>query len=129
MSKQRPASQRCIVRPSSCGQRVKVLRVCAASRAIRYLGHARLRRSDETKADQGGQKFILSPEQQAEVANFRKKEAEMKKELKRVKRNLNQEIDSLENQLKWINIAGMPFLVTISGVSLALFKRKQTAAK
>jgi ABC-type uncharacterized transport system involved in gliding motility auxiliary subunit len=81
------------------------------------------------KNKESGQRFILSPEQQAEITNFQRKEAEMKKELKRVKRNLNQEIDALENQLKWINIAGMPFLVTVSGVSLALLKRKKTAAK
>jgi hypothetical protein len=46
----------------------------------------------------------------------------MKKELKRVKRNLNQEIDALENQLKWINIAGMPFVVTAFGLGLAFLK-------
>ena len=88
-------------------------------------------RLNELEKNKGsGQRFILSPEQQAEVARFsERREAEMKKELKRVKRNLNQEIDALENELKWINIAGMPFLVTISGISLALFKRKQTAAK
>ena len=39
------------------------------------------------------------------------------------------EIDSMENRLKWVNIAGMPFLVTLSGISLALIKRKKTAAK
>lgn len=81
------------------------------------------------KTKQQGQRFILSPEQQAEVANFRKKEAEMKRELKEVRKQLRRDIDSLENRLKWINIAGMPLLVTVSGISLAVMKRKRTAAK
>jgi hypothetical protein len=35
----------------------------------------------------------------------------------------------METRLKWVNIAGMPFLVTLSGISLAYLKRKRTAAK
>jgi len=76
-----------------------------------------------------GQRFILSPEQQAEIEKFRKVEAQVKQELKLERRNLRQDIDSLENRLKWINIAGMPFLVTFAGIGLAVLKRKQTAAK
>ena len=81
------------------------------------------------KNKESGQRFILSPEQQAEITNFQRKEAEMKKELKRVKRNLNQEIDALENQLKWINIAGMPFLVTVSGVSSSPTQTEKNGGK
>ncbi|MBI3417162.1 MAG: Gldg family protein [Verrucomicrobia bacterium] len=76
-----------------------------------------------------GQRFIMSPEQQAEVKNFQKRQAEVKQELKLVRRSLNRDIDSLETRLKWLNIAGMPLLVTISGISLAVVKRKKTAAK
>ena len=76
-----------------------------------------------------GQRFILSPEQKAEIENFRKKEAQANKELKLVRKSLRQDVDALENRLKWMNIAGMPFLVTLSGISLALLKRKRTAAR
>jgi hypothetical protein len=38
-------------------------------------------------------------------------------------------VDSLETILKWTNIFGMPAVVAIAGVSLALFKRKKTAAR
>lgn len=76
-----------------------------------------------------GQRFILSPEQQKELENFRKKEAEVKRELKEVRKNLRQDIDALENRLKWVNIAGMPLLVTLTGISLAIMKRKRTAAR
>ena len=76
-----------------------------------------------------GQRFILSPEQQQELARFRQKEAEAKKELKQVRKNLRRDVDSMENRLKWVNIAGMPVVVSLTGIALAVYKRKRTAAK
>lgn len=78
---------------------------------------------------EAGQRFILSPEQQAALENFRKKEAEVKVQLKEERKQLRREIDSLENRLKWLNIAAMPALVSISGLVLAFYKRKRTSAK
>lgn len=78
---------------------------------------------------EGGQRFILSPEQQNAIQQFRQDEAKVKKELKGVRKSLRHDIESLETNLEWINIAGMPFLVTISGIALAMIKRKKTAAK
>jgi ABC-type uncharacterized transport system involved in gliding motility auxiliary subunit len=89
---------------------------------------SRLNQLQQQKKE-GGQRFILSPEQQAEIRNFQQKEAETRKELKEVRKNLRRDIDSLENRLKWLNIAAMPFLVTVSGIALAVVKRKRTAAK
>ena len=76
-----------------------------------------------------GQRFVLSPEQQKELENFRKQEANVKVELKKLRRDLRQDIESMENRLKWMNIAGMPFLVTIGGIGLAVVKRRRTAAR
>jgi ABC-type uncharacterized transport system involved in gliding motility auxiliary subunit len=76
-----------------------------------------------------GQRFILSPEQQSEVDNFRKTEASAKVKLKEERKKLRLDIDSLENRVKWYNIAAMPVIVSLSGVALALYKRKRTAAK
>jgi ABC-type uncharacterized transport system involved in gliding motility auxiliary subunit len=76
-----------------------------------------------------GQRFILSPEQQTELENFRKKEAEVKIKLKDERKKLRRDIDSLENRLKWFNIAAVPILVSASGLTLAFYKRKRTAAK
>lgn len=75
------------------------------------------------------QRFIMSPEQQKELENLRKKEAEASKELKLVRKQFRQEIDSLQTKLKWWNILGMPFVVALSGIALAVFKRKRTAAR
>lgn len=74
-----------------------------------------------------GQRFILSPEQQQELVNFRKKEAESKVQLKEMRKKLRAEIDSLENRVKWLNIAGMPAAVVVAGFALALRKRKRAA--
>ncbi|MCI0743965.1 MAG: Gldg family protein [Verrucomicrobia subdivision 3 bacterium] len=83
----------------------------------------------QAKKEKGQQRFILSPEQQAELEKFRKKEAEAKRELKEVRKNLRKDIDALENTLKWANIAGMPFLVAAFGVVLAMYKNKRARAK
>ena len=75
------------------------------------------------------QRFILSPEQQAEVENFRKKQAEVSKELKQAQKDLRKEVVSLETRMEWLNILSMPFAVTAAGVSIAFIKRKKTSAK
>jgi len=81
------------------------------------------------KSKQEGQRFILSPEQQQELANFRKKEADVKGQLKETRKRLRAEIDSLENRIKWLNIAGMPALVALTGLAFAMVKRKRSAAR
>ncbi len=78
---------------------------------------------------EGQQRFILSPEQQVELEKLKKNEAEVNVQLKQEKKNLTREINSLENTIKWGNIIGMPALVALSGIGLAIFKRKRTSAK
>jgi hypothetical protein len=77
------------------------------------------------KSKEGGQQFILSPEQQQELVNFRKKEADVKVQLKDMRKQLRSEIDSLENRVKWLNIAGMPVAVILAGFGLAAMKRRR----
>ena len=88
-----------------------------------------LQQHRQASGDKSAQRFILSPEQQAELENFRRKEASAKKELKELRRTLRAETDSLENRVKWINIALMPAAVTLAGLGIALLKRKSIAAK
>lgn len=89
----------------------------------------KLNELQRAKADQGGQKFILSPEQQAEIANFRKKESEVKQQLKQERKKLRADIDSLENRIKWLNIALMPAVVAVAGIGLAVVRHKRRAAR
>ena len=95
------------------------------------LSEAQQKLNELQRSKEGNQRFILSPEQQAEIKKFNAKEAQVKRELKDVRKQLRKDIDALENRLKWYNIAGMPVLVTGGGILLLLgvFKRKRTAAK
>jgi ABC-type uncharacterized transport system involved in gliding motility auxiliary subunit len=78
---------------------------------------------------QSDQKTLLSPEQQAEIKKFQENEATVNKELKEVRKNLRQEIDSLQTTVTWVDIAGMALIVTIVGLVLALVKRSRRAAR
>ena len=82
-----------------------------------------------SKGAENGQRFILSPEQQTEIANFRKKETDVKQQLKTERKKLRADIDSLENRVKWANIAGMPAVVTVGGILFAMMRRKREAAR
>jgi ABC-type uncharacterized transport system involved in gliding motility auxiliary subunit len=78
---------------------------------------------------QTDQKTLLSPEQQAEIKKFQENEATINQQLKEVRKNLRLEIDSLQNTFKWIDIAGMPLVVTLVGLALAVVKRRKRAAR
>jgi ABC-type uncharacterized transport system involved in gliding motility auxiliary subunit len=89
----------------------------------------KLNELQRSKADKGGQRFILSPEQQQEINNFRNKERDMKIQLKEERKKLRIGIDSLENTIKWLNIALMPVLVAAAGIALALLRMQRRAAR
>jgi ABC-type uncharacterized transport system involved in gliding motility auxiliary subunit len=78
---------------------------------------------------QSDQKMLLSPEQQAEIKKFQENEATLNRELKQVRKNLRQEIDSLQTTVKWVDIAAMPVIVTLAGLMLAYIKRRSRAAR
>ena len=75
------------------------------------------------------QRFILSPEQSAELANLRKQEVETRKHLKQVQKDLRKEVVSLQTTVKWLNILAVPIAVMASGIVIAFVKRRKTSAK
>jgi ABC-type uncharacterized transport system involved in gliding motility auxiliary subunit len=75
------------------------------------------------------QRFILSPEQKAELENFRKQQAAVSKELKQTQKDLRKDVVTMETRLTWLNILAMPAGVTLAGISIAVIKRKKTSAK
>jgi gliding motility-associatede transport system auxiliary component len=93
------------------------------------LTQARQKLSELQSAKQSDQKSVLSPEQQAEIKKFQENEAQIDRQLKQVRKELRQEIDSLQNWLKWLNIALMPVVVTCIGLGLAFFKKRSRAAR
>ncbi len=93
------------------------------------LTQARQKLSELQSSKQADQRSVLSPEQQAEIKKFQENEAQIDKQLKQVRKELRQEIDSLQNWLKWLNIALMPVVVTCIGLGLAFFKKRSRAAR
>jgi len=78
---------------------------------------------------EAGQRFVLSKEQQEEIERFKVKKAKANQDLKRVRRDLDQDINALENRLKWLNIAGMPVVVAIAGIALGVSRKQKTKAQ
>ena len=75
------------------------------------------------------QKDTNLKEQQAEVDNFRKKEAQVSLELRQARKDLRKEVVSLETRVEWLNILAMPLAVTLAGIMIAVVKRKKNSAK
>lgn len=71
------------------------------------------------------QQLVLSPEQQREIEKFRTQQADIKRELKEVRKNLRQDIESLGMKLKILNIAAVPLGVAVFGIAFAATRRKK----
>jgi ABC-type uncharacterized transport system involved in gliding motility auxiliary subunit len=89
--------------------------------------NARLNELQQQKSQ--NQRFILSPEQQAEIENLKTNEAKINADLHVVQKDLRRDVVSLQHRVEWINIGSMPLLVAFVGIGLAVFKRKRTSAK
>ena len=77
------------------------------------------------KEKKGGERFILSKEQQDEIVKLRKAQADTRKQLKNVRKELTSDIDSLGLRLKVVNIALVPALVVLFGLLRGYFRRKR----
>jgi ABC-type uncharacterized transport system involved in gliding motility auxiliary subunit len=71
---------------------------------------------------------VLSPEQQVEVDNFRKRSTETKKDLKELRRNLRQDADALEFWTKVVNIGAIPILIIVIGALVGLARKRRVPA-
>ena len=99
------------------------------SKFEKELQEAQTKISEIQSKKEGNQRFILTGEAKAELEKLQKKQADANKDLRRLRKELRQEEESLENRLKWINIAAMPFAVALAGVLLAVIRNKRTVAK
>lgn len=68
---------------------------------------------------------ILSPEQETELQRFREQRLRIRKELRQVQRNLDQQIEDLGTWLKVINIALVPLAITAVSIALLLLERRR----
>lgn len=73
------------------------------------------RKLTELQAAKGdsGSAMLLSPEQQAELLRFQDQKLRVRKELRQVRRQLDADIEALGSKLKFLNIAGVPLLLTV----------------
>ena len=71
----------------------------------------------------------LTEEQKVEVQKFTDELLITRKALRQVRHDLRRDIDSLRNRLSFLNIALIPFLVTIAvaGLGVARFQRRKRA--
>ena len=76
-----------------------------------------------------GQRLIASPEQMAEIKQQEKREREIGREIREINKRLRERTESLENKVKWGNIAGVPVLVAAAGIFLALIRKQRTKAQ
>jgi ABC-type uncharacterized transport system involved in gliding motility auxiliary subunit len=103
--------------------------------AVRYQLQEQLlsKRLDEVKRKlteletqkQPGQKLILSPAQLEEVNKFRREEAQVRQQLREVRRVLRQDIDNLGNWLLALNLLLMPLVVAGVGVAVILRRARR----
>jgi ABC-type uncharacterized transport system involved in gliding motility auxiliary subunit len=69
------------------------------------------------------QTYIISAKQEAEIEQFKQEKIRVNKELKKVRRNLRSDIETLGTAVKFINIFFMPLLVSLAGIFYAIYHR------
>ena len=66
---------------------------------------------------------VLSPEQQVEIERFRAEMLETRRELRSVNLALRQDIEQMQDRIRFLNIAAVPIVVTLIAIGLAVFNR------
>ncbi len=82
----------------------------------------------QNQRDDSGNMLTLSPEQEAELIKFQDQKLAIRKQLREVQHQLNQDIDNLDIWLKVINIALVPALLTLFAIGIAMYRRRARSA-
>ena len=85
------------------------------------LGELQASRKDQSTA-------ILSPQQESEIERFQTRRIELRKELRQVQRELDQDIERLGTWLKVINVALVPLIISVVSIVLVLVRRRARPA-
>jgi ABC-type uncharacterized transport system involved in gliding motility auxiliary subunit len=86
----------------------------------------KLSQLEASRSDSGS--FVLTPEQEAELERFQRERLRIRKELREVRRSLDEEIQRLGTVLKVINIGAVPVLIAIGAVVLGIARRRRLRA-
>jgi ABC-type uncharacterized transport system involved in gliding motility auxiliary subunit len=87
---------------------------------------ARLGELQASRKDQGT--AILSPQQESEIERFQARRIELRKELRKVQRELDQDIERLGTWLKVINVALVPLIISVVSILLVFLRRRRRPA-
>lgn len=82
----------------------------------------------QSQRDDKGNALTLSPEQEQEIMRFEEQKLSIRKQLRDVQHQLNKDIDQLAFNLKLINIAAVPALLTLLVIGVALMRRRRLKA-
>lgn len=74
------------------------------------------------------QQMSLTPEQENAIKQFLEQKLTIRKQLREVQHQLGQDIERLGTNIKVINIAGIPLLLTIGALLVAAARRRRAAA-
>jgi ABC-type uncharacterized transport system involved in gliding motility auxiliary subunit len=85
-------------------------------------------RLSQLEINSDGNNLILSDEMQAELDRFRDERASIRKQLRQVQRELNQDIERLGLTVKAINIALVPVILTLIAIGGLLWRRPRNGA-
>ncbi|GAA3940027.1 GldG family protein [Litoribacillus peritrichatus] len=82
---------------------------------------------NELQPGPGGEEISLTAEQEQALASFIQKKLDIRKRLREVRLNLDQDIEALGTKLKLINILLIPSVLTIIVIFVAMSRRKKRA--
>lgn len=77
------------------------------------------------KQKTGGNRLLLSKEQEEEIAKLRKAQADTRRQLKNVRKELTGDIDRLGLTLKVVNVCLVPLLVALVGIVHGVRRRRR----
>ena len=91
---------------------------------------ARLKETEEKLIALQGQRddvnaLMLSPEQEVEIQKFQQEKINIRKELRKVRHNLNLDIEQLGTTLKFINIGLVPLVISVLALALSIMRRRR----
>ena len=78
-----------------------------------------------TAMNGGSEGLVLSAAQQQELENFRQEKLSIRKDLRNIRHQLGQDIDSLETWIKVINLGLIPLLIAVIGIWLGLRRTRR----
>jgi ABC-type uncharacterized transport system involved in gliding motility auxiliary subunit len=86
---------------------------------------AKLQELQKARGEGAKSAQLMTPEQQLEIENFKKRVTETRKELKELRKNLRQDAEALVFWTKVANIALIPLLVVLLGLVVFFLKRRR----